>query len=65
LKKMKEITDADPEKYFVANQFVNPHNPEIHYQQTGPEIWHDMNGEIDVLWLVWAAAAHSRGWGRF
>ena len=31
LKKMKELTDADPERYFVANQFVNLHNPEIHW----------------------------------
>ena len=31
LKRMKELTDVDPERYFVANQFVNPHNPEIHW----------------------------------
>lgn len=31
LKKMQEITQAEPEKYFVVNQFVNPHNPEVHY----------------------------------
>jgi len=34
LKKLKEITEKDPEKYFIANQFVNPHNPEIHYRKT-------------------------------
>ncbi len=49
LKKMQEITQAEPEKYFVVNQFVNPHNPEIHYRQTGPEIWHDLDGRIDVF----------------
>jgi cysteine synthase A len=49
LKKMQEITEAEPDKYFVVNQFVNPCNPEVHYQQTGPEIWHEMQGEIDIF----------------
>jgi len=65
LKKMNEITDADPEKYFVANQFVNPHNPEIHYQQTGPEIWHDMNGEIDILVAGVGSGGTLQGIGTF
>jgi len=49
LKRMKTLTDADPERYFVANQFANPHNPEIHHDQTASEIWHDTNGEIDIF----------------
>ena len=49
LKKMKEIIQAEPEKYFVADQFVNPHNPEVHYQQTGPEIWNDAKSKIDIF----------------
>ncbi|MGD9049972.1 MAG: cysteine synthase family protein, partial [Anaerolineae bacterium] len=49
LNKMQELTRSAPEKYFVADQFVNPHNPEVHYQQTAPEIWHDMKGEIDFF----------------
>jgi cysteine synthase A len=65
LKKMKEITGADPEKYFVANQFVNPHNPEIHYQQTGPEIWHDMNGEIDIFVAGVGSGGTLQGVGTF
>ncbi|MGD9318247.1 MAG: pyridoxal-phosphate dependent enzyme, partial [Anaerolineae bacterium] len=44
LNKMQELTRSAPEKYFVADQFVNPHNPEVHYQQTAPEIWHDLKG---------------------
>ena len=43
LKKMKEIIQKEPEKYFMVNQFSNPYNPEVHYQQTGPEIWQDTN----------------------
>jgi cysteine synthase A len=49
LAKLRELTEAEPGAYFVANQFVNPHNPEIHYTQTAPEIWADMEGEIDIL----------------
>jgi len=49
LRKMQEMAQSEPERYFVANQFANPHNPEVHYQQTAPEIWHDMNGEIDFF----------------
>ena len=65
LKKMKEITDVDPEKYFVANQFVNPHNPEIHYRQTGPEIWDDMNGEIDIFVAGVGSGGTLQGVGTF
>jgi len=49
LARLRELTEAEPGVYFVANQFVNPHNPEIHYTQTAPEIWADMEGQVDVL----------------
>ena len=49
IKKLKEVIQSEPEKYFVANQFANPRNPEIHYFQTAPEIWKDLKGEIDVF----------------
>jgi cysteine synthase A len=65
LKKMQEITQAEPAKYFVVNQFVNPHNPEIHYQQTGPEIWHDMNGEIDIFIAGVGSGGTLQGVGEF
>ena len=47
--KAKEIADSNPEKYFMPGQFDNPANPEIHYKTTGPEIWDDCDGGIDVL----------------
>ena len=47
--KAKEIAESDPQKYFMPGQFDNPANPEIHFKTTGPEIWDDCNGEIDVL----------------
>ena len=65
LGKMKEITQAAPEKYFVANQFSNPHNPQIHYLQTAPEIWQDANGEIDVFVAGVGSGGTLQGIGRF
>ena len=65
LKKMQEITQAEPEKYFIANQFSNPCNPEIHYLQTGPEIWDDMNGEIDVFVAGVGSGGSLQGIGKF
>lgn len=45
----EEIATAEPQKYFLPQQFKNPANPEIHEKTTGPEIWNDTDGEIDVL----------------
>ena len=47
--KAKEIADSDPSQYFMPGQFENPANPEIHEKTTGPEIWNDCDGAIDVL----------------
>ena len=47
--KAKEIADSDPAKYFMPGQFDNPANPDIHFKTTGPEIWNDCDGAIDVL----------------
>lgn len=47
--KAEEIAASDPARYFLPQQFKNPANPAIHEQTTGPEIWDDTDGEIDVL----------------
>lgn len=45
----EEMAAKDPAKYFMPQQFSNPANPEIHEKTTGPEIWSDTNGEVDVV----------------
>jgi cysteine synthase A len=46
--KASEIATTDP-KYVLLQQFNNPSNPSIHEKTTGPEIWNDTNGSIDVF----------------
>ncbi len=45
----ERIAASDPQKYFMPQQFKNPANPEIHFKTTGPEIWEQTEGQIDVL----------------
>jgi cysteine synthase A len=47
--KATEIVASDPSRYLMPQQFDNPANPAIHERTTGPEIWNDTDGEIDVF----------------
>lgn len=47
--KANEIVASNPERYVLLQQFKNPSNPAIHEQTTGPEIWQDTDGAVDVF----------------
>lgn len=49
INKAEEIAASAPGKYLVLRQFENPANPNIHEKTTGPEIWDDIEGNIDVF----------------
>ncbi|MHC8304768.1 cysteine synthase A [Pseudomonas sp. PB3P13] len=49
IEKAAELVASDPSTYFMPGQFDNPANPAIHEKTTGPEIWNDTDGAVDVL----------------
>jgi cysteine synthase A len=49
ISKAEEIVASNPDKFVLLQQFSNPANPAIHEKTTGPEIWEDTDGEIDVF----------------
>ncbi|BCS53383.1 cysteine synthase A [Geobacter sp. SVR] len=49
INRAEEIAASDPQRWFIPQQFKNPANPEIHEKTTGPEIWNDTDGAIDVF----------------
>lgn len=49
IERAEQMVATDPEKYVLLDQFKNPANPRIHVETTGPEIWDDTDGDVDVL----------------
>jgi len=47
--KATELAESNPSQYLMLQQFENPANPAIHEKTTGPEIWRDTDGQIDIL----------------
>ncbi|MCX7806243.1 MAG: cysteine synthase A [Planctomycetota bacterium] len=47
--KAEEIVATDPKRHYMPQQFKNPANPDIHFRTTGPEIWEDADGKMDIF----------------
>jgi cysteine synthase A len=62
--KLKDLLAEHPE-YFYVGQHVNPSNPKAHYQTTGPEIWEDTDGRVDILVAGLGTGGTICGAGRF
>ena len=49
IRKAHETLEAEPDRYYMPNQFTNPNNALAHYETTGPEIWRQTDGQVDVF----------------
>ncbi len=65
LKYIRDQAATDPDKYFLVNQFDNFDNPETHYLQTGPEIWKDVDGEVDMFIAGIGSGGTLQGVGKY
>jgi len=61
---LKEILNQNPD-YFYIGQHVNPSNPAAHYRTTGPEIWEDSDGQVDILVSALGTGGTICGAGKF
>lgn len=65
IKKIREIVDANPGKYWWPDQYTNPNNPNAHFKTTGPEIWEQTNGKIDCFLASVGTGGTLTGVGKF
>jgi len=63
--KATELAASDPDRYYMPQQFNNPANPEIHFRTTGPEIYADTDGQLDIFVAGVGTGGTITGVGRF
>ena len=61
----ERLENSEPQKYFYTRQFENPANPLAHETTTGPEIWSDLDGQVDVIVAGVGTGGTVTGLGRF
>jgi cysteine synthase B len=60
-----QILAEEPVRYFMPNQYDNPANPQVHFETTGPEIWRQTAGEVDVFVAGMGTSGTLMGVGRY
>lgn len=65
IRRAHEALKAEPDKYFMPNQFDNPNNVLAHYETTGPEIFNQMKGKIDVFVCAMGTTGTLIGTGKY
>lgn len=65
IRRARELAAAEPDRYWYADQYSNPANPEAHYLTTGPEIWRDTNAAVTHLVAGVGTSGTLMGAGRF
>lgn len=63
--RVHEIIAENPDQYFHINQFANPDNVAAHYEGTGPEIWEQLEGQVDAFVMAYGTGAALTGVGRY
>jgi len=65
IRKAWELLEHEPDKYFMPNQYENPDNVLAHWETTGPEIWEQTDGEVDVFVAGMGTTGTLMGTGRY
>jgi cysteine synthase B len=65
LRLVREIVSAEPDRYYYADQYNNPSNWRAHYDTTGPEIWHETDGQVTHFVAGLGTTGTFVGVGRF